>query len=146
MTRPTWLDCDHTGIGLPGCPTCDGREDPHEFRSYIREARDYIRELEAALAQPIRADVAWSEDGEVLSLRVQAPGQASPWPCPWLAQVQAVGEEGHAGFEVCLFEWGNWSGEHEPLDTIKVRDANEGRRMVAAVLGVRGIVVPEWKP
>lgn len=47
MTRPTWLDCDHAGIGLPGCPTCDGREDWHAWRCVASAARDYIRELEA---------------------------------------------------------------------------------------------------
>lgn len=46
MTRPSWLNCDHQGIGLSGCPTCDGREDPYDIRRHIREARDYIRELE----------------------------------------------------------------------------------------------------
>ena len=63
MTRPTWLDCDHTGIGLSGCPTCDGREDPYDIRRHIREARDYIGEIEAE-ARRLRSLVdALSEHG-----------------------------------------------------------------------------------
>lgn len=46
MTRPTWLDCDHIGIGLPGCPTCDGREDWRAWRCVAGAARDYILAVE----------------------------------------------------------------------------------------------------
>ena len=46
-TPPTWMTCDHRGIGLPGCPTCDGRLDP-EPRRLLLEAAQYAGGLLAA--------------------------------------------------------------------------------------------------
>lgn len=46
-TPPAWMTCDHRGIGLPGCPTCDGRLDP-EARRLLLEAAQYAGGLLAA--------------------------------------------------------------------------------------------------
>lgn len=40
MSDPWWT-CDHGGIGLPGCPTCDAMLTPRGKRA-LREARDEI--------------------------------------------------------------------------------------------------------
>lgn len=44
-----WWECDHKGIGLPGCPTCDARLDP-EARTALRAARAEIARLVADVA------------------------------------------------------------------------------------------------
>ena len=46
MGEPWWT-CDHGGIGLPGCPTCDARLTP-EGKQALRQARD---EMAALLAR-----------------------------------------------------------------------------------------------
>lgn len=43
MSEIPWYRCDHAGIGLPGCPTCDGRDDPHVWRGLLAAAGDHLR-------------------------------------------------------------------------------------------------------
>lgn len=38
-TPPAWMLCDHRDIGLPGCPTCDGRLDPEARRLLLELAQ-----------------------------------------------------------------------------------------------------------
>ena len=86
----------------------------------------------------------WDAAGEVLQLSIYVPGQARHWPEVWLASIEAI-EGGREGYAVTIYEWGTWDTDHEALPDLKANDANEARRMVAALLGVRGLVVPEWR-
>ena len=43
-TADPWYTCTHSGIGLPGCPTCDARIDD-DTRRYLRDARDEMFRL-----------------------------------------------------------------------------------------------------
>jgi hypothetical protein len=49
MDATPWWMCDHKGIGLPGCPTCDDRLD-ETAKTALRDARDELARLHAALA------------------------------------------------------------------------------------------------
>lgn len=44
MSASRWWECTHADIGLPGCPTCDGRLDPLA-REALAAARDEIQRL-----------------------------------------------------------------------------------------------------
>ena len=86
----------------------------------------------------------WDDKGEVLRLSIYVPGQARPWPEVWLASIEAI-EGGREGYAVTVYEWGTWDTDHEPLPDLRADTIGEARRMVAALLGVRGLVVPEWR-
>ena len=88
-TPPTWMTCDHRGIGLPGCPTCDGRLDP-ETRRMLTEARDYAvhRGTELLLAHKQCLD--YRAERDQLRASMDSPIGIGPWtrvggepPEPW---------------------------------------------------------------
>ena len=86
----------------------------------------------------------WDAKGEVLRLSIYVPGQARPWPEVWLASIEAI-EGGREGCAVTVYEWGTWDTDHEPLPELRADNIDEARRMVAALLGVRGLEVPQWR-
>lgn len=88
-TPPTWMTCDHRGIGLPGCPTCDGRLDP-ETRRMLLELAQFtavkIRDAHAAEAECARL----RETLDQLIAALRGPHGIGPWtrtggpmPEPW---------------------------------------------------------------
>lgn len=89
-TPPTWMTCDHRGIGLPGCPTCDGRLDP-EARRLLLEAAQYAGGL---LAAHVSAGAALKEALCIIEQHRDADAHGAygigPWtkiggtmPVPW---------------------------------------------------------------
>ena len=50
MSTLGWWRCPHTDIGLPGCPTCDGRLDD-VARAALREALAEITRLVAEVVE-----------------------------------------------------------------------------------------------
>lgn len=88
-TPPTWMTCDHRGIGLPGCPTCDGRLDP-ETRRMLLELAQFTT------AKVIDAHAAEAECARLretlghLTAAMNEPHGIGPWtrvggpmPDPW---------------------------------------------------------------
>lgn len=84
MSASRWWECTHADIGLPGCPTCDGRLDP-VARDALTAARDEIQRLEQHALTERRAlchDINTARDylmGMMRSLAL-ASGRASGWP------------------------------------------------------------------
>lgn len=88
-TPPTWMTCDHRGIGLPGCPTCDGRLDP-ETRRMLLELAQFtaakVMDAHAAEAECARL----RETLDHLTAALDSPIGIGPWtrtggpmPEPW---------------------------------------------------------------
>lgn len=74
-----WWTCTHEGVGLPGCPTCDGTLSPGA-RMALRDAREEIGRLTAALEGPAA--------GEQVMVRLSSglrPATVALVPSRWLA-------------------------------------------------------------
>lgn len=74
-----WWTCTHKGVGLPGCPTCDGTLPP-VARMALRDARREIERLAAALEAPAV--------GERVRVRLSSgslPATVALVPSRWLA-------------------------------------------------------------
>lgn len=78
-TPPAWLLCDHRGIGLPGCPTCDGRLDP-EARRLLAEVGAYAANL---LFAAMAAKATLEDQGRIIEQHRDAEAHGAYGVGPW---------------------------------------------------------------
>lgn len=88
-TPPAWMTCDHRGIGLPGCPTCDGRLDPETIKERFA-LNNYVGFLLATLAHTERTVKEAQRIIEERAAEPKEPHGIGPWtrvggpmPEPW---------------------------------------------------------------
>jgi hypothetical protein len=83
------MTCDHRGIGLPGCPTCDGRLDPETIKDRFA-LNNYVGFLLATLAHTERTVKEAQRIIEERAAEPKEPHGIGPWtrvggpmPEPW---------------------------------------------------------------